>query len=272
MDPRDDVILSFGDMEDGTVLSSQDCPRCGGGQDKERSLSVGKNDGFLWWRCHRASCGFRGGWRGVNASGHAGGQERVRTARQFTSLRLPDDVVLMLAERLHVPIETFHENGWSYTPDYSGRGRRVIIPIRDSHGGRRGFIFRSYWGDSPKALNEILPDTGESIAWFRATQYGRSVVIVEDAPSAFRLMCAGIDAIALLGTTINDPRADEISSAGYTKAIVCLDNDATDQAVRQVLKLRRSSMFNIKPLEDKDVKDMDDASFEQFVNEVRAMV
>lgn len=271
MTPRDDVILSYGNMEDNTVLSSQDCPRCQGGQDRERSLSVGKNDGFLWWRCHRASCGFRGGWRGGGSWQGGATPDRVRTARRFTSLKLPDEVALMLAERLHVPPETFHENGWSYTPDYDGRGRRVIVPIRDPKGARRGTIFRSYWGDSPKALNEILPDTGESIAWFRATQYGRFVVVVEDAPSAFRLMCSGVDAVALLGTTINDERAAEMLSAGYTKVIVCLDNDATDQAVRQVLKLRSSSMFNIKPLEGSDVKDMDDASFDKFVSEVRAM-
>lgn len=272
MTPRDDVILSYSGIEDGVVLSSQDCPRCMGGQDKERSLSVGKNDGFLWWRCHRSSCGFRGGLREGGGSFNGPSSSRVRTARKYETQRLPDEVALMLAEQLSVPPETFSENGWSYTPNYDGRGQRVIIPIRDPHGTRRGMVFRSYWGVKPKALNEIFPDTGESIAWMRATKYGRVVVVVEDLPSAHRLMCAGVDALALLGTTINEARAVEIRSAGFTKAIVCLDNDATDQAVKSILSLPSfTSLFNVKALESEDVKDMDDASFTKFVSEVRAM-
>lgn len=273
MTPRDSVILTYGDMARDTVISSQECPRCLGGQGKESSLSVGmSNEGVLWWRCHRSSCGFRGGWRADGKFNTGAASARVRTAHQFTSLALPDDVALMLAERFHVPPETFAETGWSYTPAYAGRGRRVIIPIRDPHGTRRGFIFRSYWGDTPKAMNEILPDTGESIAWFRASRYGTTVVVVEDAPSAHRLMCAGVDAVALLGTTINAARAAEIVGAGYKKAIVALDNDATEQAIRQVLALTTySGLFSVKPLDKEDVKDMDDANFSKFVSEVRAM-
>lgn len=272
MTPRDSIILSYGDMERDTIQSSQECPRCLGGQDKESSLSVGMTgEGFLWWRCHRSSCGFRGGWRSGDVTG-GHNVRKPRTAHQFTSSPLPDEVALMLAERLHVPVETFGETGWSYTPAYAGRGRRVIIPVRDPNGTRRGFIFRSYWGDSPKAMNEVFPDTGESIAWFRASRYGTTVVVVEDAPSAHRLMCAGMDAVALLGTTINEARATEIVQAGYRKAVVVLDNDATDQAIRQVTNLTRfSGLFNVKPLDKEDVKDMDDANFEKFVSEVRAM-
>lgn len=269
MTPRDDVILSYSNLEQDTVLSGQLCPRCNGGQDKERTLSVGNTTGLLWWRCHRASCNFRGGTR-VSGSGTYSSPERIRSARRYTSEKLPEDVACMLAEQLDVPVETFYENGWSYTPDYDGRGKRVIIPIRDPSGTRRGHIFRSYWGDIPKALNEIFPDMGESIAWFRSSRYGKTCIIVEDAPSAHRLMCAGVDCVALLGTTINEARALEIKSAGYNKAIVCLDNDATDQAVRQVVKLRSfSGLFNVKAL-DMDVKDMDTASFDKFVEEIRA--
>ena len=60
--------------------------------------------------------------------------------------------------------------------------------------------------------------------------------------------------------------------AGDKKAIVSLDNDATDQAIRQVMGLTRfSGFFNVKPLDKEDVKDMDDANFDKFVSEVRAM-
>lgn len=271
MTPYEDVIVSYSDLEDGVVLSGQDCPQCLGGQDKERSMSVGMSNGLLWWRCHRSSCGFKGGWRGTASVGGESHQQR-RTARQFTSSPLPDDVKLMLAERLNVPAETFAENGWSYTSSYGNYGRRVVIPIRSPDGSRRGFVLRSYWGDTPKAVNELLPDSGESIAWCRASRFGKMCAVVEDIPSAHRLMCSGVDAVALLGTTINYDRALEITRAGFTKAILCLDNDATDRALRQVVALPQlRSLFNVKPLDDVDIKDMSPETFDTFIKEIKSM-
>lgn len=272
MNPRDDVILSYSGMEDGTSLSSQTCPMCGGGSSQERSMSVGMSDGLLWWNCHRASCSFKGGWRGA-ISDHATTPRKnsSKVSRKYQALSLPEDVALMMAERWNVPSETFAEQGWSYTPDFDGHGNRVIMPVRDPHGRIRGRVFRSYWGAVPKAFTESIPDTGECIAWQRATSHGRTVVVVEDIPSAFRLMCAGQDAVALLGTTLNNERINEIKQAGFKLIVLTLDNDATMTAVEMVLKLGATGMINVKPLDDKDIKDMDPADFNQYVEEVRAM-
>ncbi|MEG0160896.1 MAG: hypothetical protein RR714_01145, partial [Aurantimicrobium sp.] len=80
MTPRDNIILSYGDMERDTIQSSQECPRCLGGQDKESSLSVGMTgEGLLWWRCHRSSCNFRGGWRGGMPGGEGTAPVKARS-------------------------------------------------------------------------------------------------------------------------------------------------------------------------------------------------
>lgn len=194
-------------------------------------------------------------------------------ARQFTSLSLPEEVSLMLSERLSVPAETFSEAGWSYTPNYPNRGRRVVIPIRDPSGRRRGSVFRSYWGDTPKAFNILSESSSPSLAWCRATRFGKTCVLVEDIPSAHRLMCSGIDAVALLGTLIDHDRASEISRAGFTKAIICLDNDATNQALLQALSLPRfSRLFNVKVLDGVDIKDMDATTYSTFTKELQSMM
>lgn len=177
----------------------------------------------------------------------------------------------MLAERLSVDVETFAEQRWSYTPDFGGHGRRVIIPIRDPHGRMRGHVYRSYWGDSPKAFTDYMEDRGTGIAWCRATAFGKTLVIVEDLPSAYRLMCAGMDAVALLGTTVDNARINEMKQAGFTKLVLSLDQDATEKAIAMVLALNAVGVLTVKPLEDVDIKDMTPEKFSEYIGEVRSM-
>lgn len=272
MTPRDSILMEYSNLIEGTTLSSQDCPSCQGGVHNERCLSVGLTDGLLWWRCHRASCGFKGGHRlGYIEESRKGFQKKQRKSRVYTRTALPDDVSLMLAERLSVPAETLHEQRWSYTPDFDGHGPRVIIPIRDPHGRMRGYVYRSYWGDTPKAFTEYMEDRGSGMAWCRASAYNRTVVAVEDLPSAHRLQCAGVDAVALLGTTLDNSRINEIKQAGYTKIILTLDQDATSQAIGLALSLNAGSLLMVKPLEKEDLKDMKPDQFAEYVREVRTV-
>src|SRR5574343_1738707 len=47
-------------LEPGSVLR-EICPECGGGRSREKSLSIGlSEEGYLWWKCHRASCELSG--------------------------------------------------------------------------------------------------------------------------------------------------------------------------------------------------------------------
>lgn len=271
MTPRDSILMEYSNLVEGTTLSSQDCPSCHGGVKSERSMSVGNNEGLLWWRCHRSSCGFYGGHRlsfqGTGTSSHS----RKKRSRIYTRTALPDDVSLMLADQLHVSPETFHEQGWSYTPDFSGHGRRVIIPVRNPHGKMRGYVYRSYWGDQPKAFTEYLEDRGSGMAWCRATTYGKRLVIVEDLPSAHRLQCSGIDAVALLGTTVDNARINEMRQAGFSKYILSPDQDATEKTIAMVLSLNAVGTLTVKPLEDRDIKDMSPEQFSTYIEEVRSI-
>lgn len=273
MTPRDDVIISYSGMADGTTMSSQLCPMCKGGSSKERSMSVGMSGASLWWVCHRSRCGFKGRH---NVLGNLGDNptttdERRSRHREFRRERLPKDVRLMLAERMKVDPGTIDDYHWSYTADYAGHGPRVIFPIRSPDGTLRGEVFRSYWGAEPKALTNRMIDAPE-IAWHVVQKYPHTVVVVEDVPSACRFNSCGVDSVALLGASLSERSAREIRDAGYKKVVMCLDGDASDSAIKQAIELRKILPgLMVKLLGDVDIKDMPQQDLDIVVNEIRRM-
>lgn len=268
MTPRDDVILSYGSLAIDQTSSGNVCPDCKGGRHRERSLNVGRSGPWLWWRCHRASCGFQGKHR-VNGLGEVEEttDERRGRYREFKRQRIPPAMKAGLAERFHLDEETFDQAGWSYTPDYSGHGARVIMPIYSPSGAIRGEMFRSYSGDLPKGLiNGQL--TEEQICWYKFRKYCRTLVVVEDQPSALRVAAGGIHSLALNGTTLNLARILEIREHGYSKVYLCLDDDATSQAIKYVREFRNHlPSLRIKALSDCDIKDMNAKQFTLFIQE-----
>lgn len=268
MTPRDDVILSYSNIAEGTTLSGQGCPSCKGGASGEHAMSVGRAGAFLWWQCHRASCGFRGK-HSVNGDGATTTDERRgRYQPQYKTTELTPHLIQMFAERNHLEEGTIDAAQWSYTPDYAGRGARVVMPIFNPQGRVRGHSFRSYDGTLPKALiNAALAE--ETIGWYRFKKYGKILVIVEDPVSALRCTQGGVDAVSLYGTTLNDARIAEIREQQYNKVVLCLDGDVFALAMRYVTQFRRwLPQLTIKLLDDIDIKDMSPAQFDLFITEI----
>jgi len=236
-------------------------------------MSVGMSGSSLWWVCHRSRCGFKGRH---DVYGNIGGtplttDDRRGRHREFSRERLPKDVRLMLAERMHVSPGTIDDYRWSYTPDYAGHGRRVIFPIRGPDGLLRGEVFRSYWGATPKALTSRLVDAPE-IGWNVVQKYPHTMVVVEDLPSAFKLGSNGMDSAALLGANLSERSAREIRDAGYKKVVLCLDGDASDSAIKQTIELRKIlPQLMVKLLGDTDIKDMQQPELDVFLDEIRRM-
>lgn len=269
MQPRDDVILSYGNLAEGTSLSSQVCPFCRGGTHGEKSLSVGRAGAFLWWRCHRASCGERGKAR---LSGHGEEAETTdesrRRYRLFKRQDIPSKLKRELSEQYHIDEETMDLARWSYTADYSGLGARVIFPIYGPTGRFRGEHFRSYEGRTPKGISNI--ELAENvIGWYKYRKYGKILVLTEDHPSALRVAQANVDACTLMGTTLNLDRILEIRDQEYARVWLSLDRDATGQAVDYMKQFAPYlSTLRIKPLEGPDIKDMSPDEFDLYINEV----
>lgn len=269
MNPRDEVLLTYGTLAEGQKLSGLRCPSCEGGRSHERSFSVGRENGVLWWKCFRASCAFSGasGSRSV-----MGGTAPVKGAKEQSKIvrveALPDEWLEFLENKYAITEETIRLAGWRLCPDYDGRGTRILMPVYGPDGLKRHENFRSYDGSLPKTLINKQSDE-ETISWYRWAKYNKTLVIVEDQPSAVRIAQElYVDSLALLGVLLNPARLNEIKQQNYERIYLALDNDATAHAVKLGWQLRaRLPQLRIKAL-DKDVKDMSPEEFQGFIDEV----
>lgn len=268
MHPRDDVIISYGNLGPETQVSGQVCPSCKGGKHAERSMSVGKTGAFLWWKCHRASCGFRGKHSdGLSIGEPRTHEERKGVHRVFKRTQIPTELLRAICGMYGLDEETPRRAGWSYTSDYAGHGARVIFPIYSPEGRVRGEQFRSYSGDEPKAFTcvELVEN---AISWYRFRKYAKVLVIVEDIPSAVRIaQSERVDALALLGTTLNFDRVMEIREQGYRRVWLALDKDATAQSIKAKREFDKYLPGLMVKVLEEDVKDMSPQMYEVFINE-----
>lgn len=259
---RDAMLMDYAYVAEGQVVGSQLCPSCEGGATGEKSLSVGRTNGVLWWRCHRNSCPFRGGGA-VKKEGEA--PVWKPRGMQYVVEELPDDVATYLSNKFYMD-EAYVRSKWLWTEDYTGR---VVMPIFNEHGHRVGDNLRSFYGKTPKALiNKLEGFDGGS--WHLHTKYPKMVVVVEDMPSAERLHdVPGVNAIALLGTYLSDELSNRITRAyPGVPVILSLDNDATSNIVLTVVNARRL-MPTLRGIQlTKDIKDMTPDELKAYVSKL----
>jgi DNA primase (bacterial type) len=233
-------------------------------------MSVGRAEqGNIWWKCHRASCSFVGNEK---SSSYAGEHSPVepKYQRVFAREKIPLALEEALFQLYSIDGDTMDRAGWAYTPDYDGFGARVIFPVFGPDGEIRGEQFRSYSGDAPKAFTTGY-NVGENLmCWYQYKKYGKTLVIVEDIPSALRLAQDGkVNAVALLGTVLNFDRINEIKAQEYDRVWLCLDKDATFQAIKyRLLFDDHLPQMLVKPLGNNDIKDMPYQEFNAFMKEI----
>lgn len=93
------------------------------------------------------------------------------------------------------------------------------------------------------------------------------LIVVEDQVSAIKV-APHFDALALLGTGISEAKAQEIEDGKYKYIYLCLDNDATYQAIKLQLEWRHK-LPNMRVLSlEKDIKDMNEQEFKDFLRRV----
>lgn len=91
---------------------------------------------------------------------------------------------------------------------------------------------------------------------------------MEDQVSAIKA-APHYDALALLGTNISDSKAEEIVDGKYKHIYLCLDNDATYQAIKLQLEWsKRIPNMRVVGLH-KDIKDMSPEEFEHFLERIK---
>lgn len=266
---RDYILLEYGGVPEGAVLSSQLCPSCRGGVSGEQSMSVGRTDGLLWWRCHRNKCEFRG----LNGSRNTGvgiltPAEHQKGRWNYETERLSKAWLSYLSERFRI-LDDVVDREWMWTDSYGGR---VVMPVRNERNVTTAYTLRSYNPEEKrKALNHrVMEDTGQ--AWYQGCPYPSHILIVEDQPSALRASLAtNVNSVALLGTHVPNTLLETIKYKYDYKPtiVVALDQDATPEAVKQVASLRHLyEKLKVYALED-DIKNLNEEEFLCTMNEAK---
>lgn len=265
---RNEIYLSFSSLGDGESASGQVCPACNGGSSEEKSLSVTKRGNTLLFNCHRSSCNLRGSVTtgGMPAFGQAGRSlDSPALYPRVKAEPLNAANTKFLAVKFGIPAESVEFAGLGWTGDANWRyGRRVAMPIYGPGGKERGASYRSYEGVKPKAIIELKEDAENTASWYKWLRKTDTLVLVEDQVSAIKL-APYVHSLALLGTHMNEDLAKEISEQGYKRVLICLDNDATREAIKMQIMWRPKIKGLLVSGLPKDIKDMNDNEFQDFL-------
>lgn len=265
----DYIAAEYGHLAEGDSVGGQLCPECGGGRSKERSLRVSRHDGRLSARCYRDSCQWKyrqGGYAFVQPVGVQIPKE-LEPFRVVNNRPLTDEEKDRMSTLFNVEQGMFDWARWSHVDDCNTRGPRFVLPILRPDGTVRGKTYRSWDGHLPKAQINKLADEN-MMCWYKPKPYGKVLVVVEDQPSALRIAGAGVDALSLCGTLLNDARLAEIKQQGHDRVWLCLDQDATTSAIKLMASFRmRYAQLKIKTIK-KDVKNMSVEEFNTYIREV----
>lgn len=109
-------------------------------------------------------------------------------------------------------------------------------------------------GSKPKTISYLTTDQPK-LAWYEAGTMP-PIVLVEDQLSAMRCAQLGYGAAALMGTSLNQEKMDEVARvAGDRPVLLALDKDAFGKATGYARRWPRLRVV----LLDHDIKDSDDA-------------
>lgn len=245
------------------------CPFCGGGSDGERSMAITLNadNGLILYICFRGHCGESG------VIGNGGGSlVYKRSPPAFTpyergdvvpvsAKRVPSWVREQLAKWRIRPEEVTH---WFYSPAED----RILMPVHGPLYELRGYVRRGPPDRKPKVLTGLVDNTQPFQGWHLRDTPRTHLILVEDVPSAYRLMLNDAEAVALTGCTPSDDALDEIVRVARQRkqqVVWALDPDATSKAIKYSSKVSLRVASRVLVL-DKDIKDMTDEEIYECLN------
>jgi hypothetical protein len=264
------VELEYGHLAEGERCNSQICPACKGGSSQEASFNVERRDGLLRFKCHRASCPVSGVAGGTATLGDASSKPTSPRRVPYIPLSpLPAGLAKFLAEKYNLTAAALERADLGWTGDGTTvYARRVAYPILRPDHCQRGTQYRTFNRNRDlKAITRLVTEDEIALAWYKWQRRSDYLILVEDPLSPLKLAetyhCA-----ALLGTNLSEAKLDEIIEENkkekYKAIYLCLDNDATYEAIKQMLKCQ-PRLPNLKVLGlPKDIKNMNTNELEEF--------
>lgn len=206
------------------------CPKCDGGSDRERCMSVHTNqDGSISFKCWRSQCGF---WS--HKTDRTGAKVQYKEPKHYTRpyKALNDDQAAVIAQRFGLPDDSV--DGYSEADD------RFILGVSGPTHQNRGVIAYSLSGGKPKSVTyNAMPDE-PFVHWAFSTK-AKAIVVVEDWFSAEKVREADQIGVAIMGTNLTIGMVIELAIVASKRALptyIALDRDAFGKAVGYVGKYK----------------------------------
>lgn len=197
--------------DEGTL--KEICPKCGGGDSRDKAFTISRDSaGYLYWRCFRASCGYRGST--------GGGSKGKRTASREAS-PLTDKLVPLVEDQIDYFSDEYGVDEYANNIYWCPEREAYAFNVRNPLGSTLGHQLRWYDGRKPKSLSYPVSRTQPFMASY-VRPGAKSVVVVEDSLSALKVRSSGVTAVALLGTHIDYERAYELRTVS-DNLILALD-------------------------------------------------
>ena len=236
-----------------------DCPVC----DNKNTFSVKNMGDAILYNCFHADCGIKGKIKGEVSKSSFRQEKKVWNTN--SSFAIPSHFVEVTRSKSAV----------LYLKKYNcmdAVDKKKVSVMYDIKQNRIVFLIKDYADKIIDAIGRSL-DKNSKVRWLR---YGKStnpfigngeidknvVVIVEDCASACAVSC-GFSGLALLGTNLTNSTLSIIKNK-WSRAIICLDKDATDKALKMSDRLSFYLQTDMKMLE-RDLKCEDkDTIYQMF--------
>lgn len=262
-------------IEDYGVPSRMVCPYCGGGSTKEACMTIffADNERTVLATCHRAHCD-------IETIALDGYEIRTRVASPaLTKDRLTqsmyDAAVMDWMEGSDIPsvdrpelLRGIRHIVYSRFVRWVKPGRLAVKQLNE-HNQLSGIVLRSIDPEPGTTKSYTFSAPGHHGMGFFSdnTSYPEVVdpmalVVVEDSFSAMVAASHGWDAVSLNGTHINEARWNALRSA-HDRIIICLDADATRDAIRIASKFYGQGSVEVRRLH-KDFKNMTPLEFRRW--------
>lgn len=220
-----DEVAALADMLGKGETRRFICPKCSGGYSHEQSFCVTHTDiGRIFYCCFRASCR----WKGTLLSGRfVGGGIELPYNKKIRKLERPLD-------ELNEDQLQWWRKEFGMSPDcrtlYCDSREMFAYKVLGPFEEHRGWQLRTHFGE--KKCDNYVHRDGPFISWYKAEKrvFG-GVVIVEDPVSARKVSICGVDACALLGTSLDYERAYEIGENSNGFVIIALDRGTISTAI-----------------------------------------
>lgn len=264
------LISTFANLQDGTSLSGQTCPKCEGGRSKENSLSVTVDGLTLKWCCHRASCG----WVGQTLVVGGGGSRSAPVERgkkpplSFKAAALSAENYDLLLNKYGITKDLADTFKLEWTSDLTAFTEgRIVIPTRNFDLSSSGWVLRGINKEEKQKALIVKAKETMGLSWFSCcTGSSDRCIIVEDCYSAIRAS-KYLNAVALLGTYLSPEMCDELIACSMAKYYLALDKDAFNKSIEYAFKYKNKITLETVSL-TKDIKNLSEPELADLVEEL----